>query len=161
MKSVIVSTIIIGILLCIGCSPKPKATLLQEEAAKMARTYSDNIVVKCGESYYTKSTSEFAGSPLIDILELKDFHWEITDESESMGKADQMNGVEWRGLAKTTCSAWRRFLSKEKGWSDWFDKGCGLDLKLKLEKRNGSWQLSRTDGLHSQLNKVDCADASK
>ncbi len=111
------------------------------EAREITREYAEAQLVKCGDSYYSRYYSGFAGilSSEPTYLEYKGLGFTVF--STKLDAADRANGVEWAGVVGVHCEMARS--AHDGQWSEW-STGCYLlpfTYPSELRKQNGVWMI--------------------
>ena len=115
------------------------------EAQKQARQYWDQLLTKCGDSYYLVVRGR--------LTEFKDIVFRTNPQT--LLRADRMNGFQWRGSAEMRSEVHR--IQDDKGaWGPWYD-GPGDDIIFLIEKKAGEWSVDVTHMYTEQArNKPAC-----
>src|SRR6266498_5392526 len=128
-KSLIFVFGVFSIFLC-SCSALPAFTSTGE-AQKLAEQHFSQLTVECNGNTYAYSYPS--------IYQIKGVN--ISVQEDPLSKADEMNGIEWKGTGKMTCSMSRYYNSIYHTWSDWEDKN-GRVWGCNVQKRNGKWTVN-------------------
>ena len=85
-----------------------QAQTLDAESQRAAQSLWDKVLTKCGNSYYSASSSISGGAnpdARQDLVEYRDVEFRVVRAEVS--SAERLNGVEWNGAARMAASAWR------------------------------------------------------
>jgi hypothetical protein len=129
----------------VGKTGRPSHSLapqmnLTAQAQEEARKFWAARMVKCGDSFYWKTSSRGIRPELIQAK-----YFDFTVTSRPVTEADRLNGITWKGATQGRFSVYRYYKSNE-GWTRWFQgqsSGIGLSSSESLmERRNGQWKIS-------------------
>ena len=113
---------------------------LNAQAQEEAKKFWAARMVKCGDSFYWKTSSRGIRP---ELIEAKYFDFTVT--SRLVTEADRLNGITWKGATQGRFSVYRYYKPNE-GWTRWF-QGQSSSIGLAssesfMERRNGQWNIN-------------------
>jgi hypothetical protein len=135
---------VVAILLVMSSSVAqiPKAQPVRsadDEVRAVAQRFWDSVFTKCGDSYYYKDFST-------GIQQYRGLSFDVTG-SRPLTAADQLNGVQWNGLAIAAAKSIRYFAEgyasdrTAPSWSLWMDGSSVADAKrlFSVDNKFSDW----------------------
>lgn len=124
------------IILILSCSSDTfnSNSSIDSEASKVATEFWNVQLSKCGDDYYGfNSRYDYTGR--IVINQFKGVNSRLV--SDKLTQADKLNGIEWKGRTKLSCSSMRTWTDQFGTWSDWRDKN--FIASQDFHKVDGQW----------------------
>lgn len=121
-------------------SPPPRPPSLADDAVAQAKKHFDTI-------WQRREDSAFCQEDVVGLFD------EVILEAKNVGfepwvaplsEADKLNGLEWRGEVTITAKVFRELNLSKSHLGLWRD---GFRDVYRLERRNGSWKVTRTPQL--------------
>jgi hypothetical protein len=98
----------------------------------------------------TFSRMELSSKWFADYWQYSSFTWTLV--SEPLTRADQLNGITWKGTINSKIDAWRSLHDdahfredSHPCWQSWRDMPPDKNFKWSLQKINGQWKFYRID----------------
>ncbi len=144
--------VLLFIVLTVGCPANESAATnsLSKDARTAVHEYWMTRFEDCGESTWYARVSLLFAQGRLHYVEVKEPSISVTPVS--LTRADELNGVQWKGTTHLEAAASRRFLFKRKAWTDYWPGLGALDnapalkpgdyvhtLSVEAVKRNDTW----------------------
>lgn len=117
-------------------------SLSDEASAFMTKFWQAQVSV-CGTSYYSKNFTEAPKSRrrALGYTEWKSYAFSLHERP--LSTAEQLNGVQWKGVTYLSVSAYRMTDGLNGDWGSWAP-GFEHSPETQISKINGKWQITMT-----------------
>jgi hypothetical protein len=141
---------LIALMLASVMSGYGQAQNFYAEASTQASNHWLQEFKSCGDSFFSKN---FIGGGrerrFIGYTEWKGLKWSV--EGRPITTAEQLNGVQWKGVTFVFVSAYRIANGVDGDWSDWVP-GFNHSPEVQLTKVNGQWRVTDSYSVRVGMN---------
>jgi hypothetical protein len=153
MRHILTLMTLAAALFCASCARSSLLSGPDAEAQEQAQKFVEAQLARCGDSYYGVRKMANDGT----LYQFK--NPKVSVRSEKLIRADELNGVQWKGNSRFSAEAWRTY-SAQGGWTAWRQGFISLaaGLSVDLYKQNGQWKFGSTgDFKPDSYEKTDCS----